>query len=329
LSTHRSKQKGKNIMLRNLSIAWRASIGFGLMTAFTGGLGLFALSDMNDMREGTRQISDDWLPGVMTLSHAAQNVQRIRALTLRMMLTSNPLALEENYTKIENLKAETRNELSAYKKTILEPEDRAIFERFKAAEANYMQLQGKVVELTRKGQLDEAREIINGEMNQHADALSKNLSDLIDFNDRGANEAAAKSVEVFFKARTGVIWALMIVSLASLVLAIGLIRSIVIPLRQSVELAKVVATGNLTTHIEITGTDELAQLMGALRSMQSNLRDTIVAIHRIFEPTGVRLGGVEHSHRRRQSWPSPAKYRDRAGGHGDYPNVCRRGRRCP
>jgi methyl-accepting chemotaxis protein len=172
-------------MLRNLSIAWRASIGFGLITALTGALGLFALSVMSDMREGTRQISEDWLPGVMTLSHAAQNVQRVRALTLRMMLTSNPLALEENYAKIENLKAETRKELSAYEKTIRDPEDRAIFERFKAAEASYMQLQGKVVELTRKNQLDEAREIINGEMNQHADALSKSLSDLIEFNDRG------------------------------------------------------------------------------------------------------------------------------------------------
>jgi methyl-accepting chemotaxis protein len=265
-------------MLRNLSIAWRASIGFGLITALTVAIGLFALSVMSDMREGTRQISEDWLPGVMTLSHAAQNVQRVRALTLRMMLTSNPLALEENYAKIENLKAETRKELSAYEKTIREPEDRVIFERFKAAESSYMLLQGKVVELTRKGQLDEAREIINGEMNQHADALSKNLSDLINFNDRGANDAASRSVEVFLKARTGVMWALVIVSLASLVLGIGLIRSIVIPLRQSVELAKVVATGNLTTHIEITGTDEPAQLMAALRSMQGNLRDTIVAI---------------------------------------------------
>jgi methyl-accepting chemotaxis protein len=265
-------------MLRNLSIAWRASVGFGLITALTGALGLFALSGMSDMREGTRQISEDWLPGVMTLSHAAQNVQRVRALTLRMMLTSNPLALEENYAKIENLKAETRKELSAYEKTIREPEDRAIFERFKAAEASYMQLQGKVVELTRKNQLDEAREIINGEMNQHADALSKSLSDLIEFNDRGANDAASTNVEIFFKARTGVMWALVIVSLTSLVLGIGLIRSIVIPLRQSVELAKVVSTGNLTTHIEITGTDEPAQLMAALRSMQGNLRDTIVAI---------------------------------------------------
>ncbi|WP_059407172.1 methyl-accepting chemotaxis protein [Pseudomonas sp. RIT-PI-q] len=265
-------------MLRNLSIAWRASIGFSIIVALTGALGLFALSEMNDMREGTRQISDDWLPGVMTLSHAAQNVQRIRALTLRMVLTSNPQALEQNYAKLESLKAETRTEISAYENTIRVPEDRAIFERFKGAETAYMQLQGKVVELSRKGQLDEAREIINGEMNQHADALSKNLNELIDFNDRGANDAASTSVEVFVKARTGVMWALLVVSLASFVLAAGLIRSIVLPLRQSVELAKIVSTGDLTTRIEIVGTDEPAQLMEALGTMQRKLRDTLVAI---------------------------------------------------
>jgi methyl-accepting chemotaxis protein len=270
--------KKEDIMLRNISIAWRASIGFGLIAALTGGLGLFALAEMNNMRDGTRQISDDWLPGVMTLSHAAQNIQRIRALTLRMMLASNPAALEQNYTKLENLKTETRDELAAYEKTIRVPEDRAIFEQFKAAETSYMQRQVKVVELSRKGQLDEAREILNGEMNQHADVLSKKLNDLIEFNDRGANEAASSSVEVFFKARTGVMWALVVVSLTSFGLAVALIRSIVMPLRQSVDLAKVISTGNLTTRIEINGTDEPAQLMGALRTMQDNLRDTLLAI---------------------------------------------------
>lgn len=265
-------------MLRNISFAWRASIGFGLIAALTGALGLFALAEMNDMREGTRQINDDWLPGVMTLSHAAQNIQRIRALTLRTMLTSNPAALEQNYTKLESLKAETRDELAAYEKTIRVPEDRAIFEQFQAAEASYMQLQVKVVELSRQGRFDDAREILNGEMNQHADVLSKKLNELIEFNDRGANDAAASSVEVFFKARTGVMWAMVVVSLTSLMLAVGLIRSIVTPLRQSVELAKVISTGNLTSRIEFNGTDEPAQLMAALRTMQGNLRDTILAI---------------------------------------------------
>jgi len=265
-------------MLRNISIASRASIGFSLVVALTTLLGVFALNKLEGMRESTRQISDDWLPGVMILSHGAQNVQRIRALTLRIMISRDPMSLEQNYRKIDALKAETREAMEQYEKTILVDEDRAMFQRFQAAEAAYMSLQTKVIDLSRKDKLDEARDIINGEMNPRADALSKALADLIELNNRGANGAAANSVEVFQSARSGVIGALVIVALASCVVAIGLIRSIVLPLRQSVQVAETVATGNLTTRIVVTGNDEPARLMGALATMQSNLRDTIMSI---------------------------------------------------
>ncbi|MFJ1338936.1 methyl-accepting chemotaxis protein [Pseudomonas caricapapayae] len=265
-------------MLRNISIASRASIGFSLVVALTTLLGVFALNKLEGMRESTRQISDDWLPGVMILSHGAQNVQRIRALTLRIMISRDPMSLEQNYRKIDALKAETRDAMEQYEKTILVDEDRAMFQRFQAAEAAYMSLQTKVIDLSRKDKLDEARDIINGEMNPRADALSKALADLIELNNRGANGAAANSVEVFQSARSGVIGALVIVALASCVVAIGLIRSIVLPLRQSVQVAETVATGNLTTRIVVTGNDEPARLMGALATMQSNLRDTIMSI---------------------------------------------------
>lgn len=265
-------------MLRNISIASRASIGFSLVVALTTLLGVFALNKLEGMRESSRQISDDWLPGVMILSHGAQNVQRIRALTLRIMISRDPMSLEQNYRKIDALKAETREAMEQYEKTILVDEDRAMFQRFQAAEAAYMSLQTKVIDLSRKDKLDEARDIINGEMNPRADALSKALADLIELNNRGANGAAANSVEVFQSARSGVIGALVIVALASCVVAIGLIRSIVLPLRQSVQVAETVATGNLTTRIVVTGNDEPARLMGALATMQSNLRDTIMSI---------------------------------------------------
>ncbi|WP_433735914.1 methyl-accepting chemotaxis protein [Pseudomonas putida] len=265
-------------MLRNISIAWRASIGFSLVAALTAGLGFFALSKLDDMRESTRQISDDWLPGVMALSHGAQNVQRLRALTLRVMINRDPQSLEQNYNKIDVLKTETRKEMEQYEKTILVDEDRALFEHFRTAAVAYMSLQAKVIDLSRKDQLEAARNIINGEMNPSADALSKTLTDLVDFNNRGAKGAAANSVEVYNSARSGVIGVLLVVALASCVVAVGLIRSIVLPLRQSVRLAETVATGNLTTRTVVVGNDEPARLMAALATMQSNLRDTLTAI---------------------------------------------------
>ncbi len=253
-------------------------MGFCLVTALTAVLGGFSLFKLEDMRESTRQISEDWLPGVMVLSEGAQNVQRIRALTLRLMINRDPQSLEQNYSKIEALKAESRKAMDEYEKTILSEEDRSKYDRFKDAEAAYLTLQRQVTDLSRADRVDEARNIINGEMNPRADALSKALADLIELNNRGANGAAANSVEVFESARNGVLAALLIVALTSGFIAISLIRSIILPLRQTVRLAETVATGNLTTRIEDVGNDEPARLIGALATMQANLRDTIQAI---------------------------------------------------
>jgi len=57
-----------------------------------------------------------------------------------------------------------------------------------------------------------------------------------------------------------------------------LTRSIVLPLAQSVRVAQGVASGDLTGEITVSGKDEPARLQQALKSMQENLRETILRI---------------------------------------------------
>ncbi len=66
-----------------------------------------------------------------------------------------------------------------------------------------------------------------------------------------------------------------ITALITIGLALLLTRSIVLPLTQSLGVAEVVAGGDLTGDINISGKDEPARLLQALKSMQHNLRDTI------------------------------------------------------
>lgn len=54
-----------------------------------------------------------------------------------------------------------------------------------------------------------------------------------------------------------------------------LTRSIVLPLAQSLKVAEGVAGGDLTGDIRISGKDEPARLLQALKSMQQSLRDTL------------------------------------------------------
>ncbi|WP_442114339.1 methyl-accepting chemotaxis protein [Pseudomonas sp. NUPR-001] len=80
---------------------------------------------------------------------------------------------------------------------------------------------------------------------------------------------------MYVNARVWVIALSLGALVVTVILALALTRSIVQPLAQSLQVAEVVATGDLTPQIAVHGTDEPARLLAALKQMQHSLRDTI------------------------------------------------------
>jgi len=205
----------------------------------------------------------------------SQDVLRIRALTLRLLVTRDPQAVAQNEQKITEIKAALHNAEGLYEALIVLPEERVLFDRLKVEEQRYLQRQEQVVALSKANRLEEAIQVVNGEMNQLADEMALTLRSLVNLNKASANEAAKQAQHVFSQSRT---WVIAMVALAALVtigLAVWLTRSIVLPLAQSLKVAQNVASGDLTGEIILSGKDEPARLQRALKGMQDTLRDTI------------------------------------------------------
>ncbi|MDO9623242.1 MAG: methyl-accepting chemotaxis protein [Pseudomonas sp.] len=261
--------------LRNLNIAPRASLGFGLVGLLVLLLGGFSLLQMAEMNKQSEQVNDNWLPSVLSLGEMNQDILRLRALTLRLMLNSDETLVRQNLERVETFKGQLRTAQSSYEKLITSAEERSSYERFKQAERSYLQEQSKIVEAVRQGDLDTALAVANGPLNGHADDMAQALADLMNMNRVGATAAANHANQVFVSAR---LWVMVMIALAlglTVILALLLTRSIVAPLAEALRVAEVVASGNLTQSIDVQGTDEPARLLGALKSMQQSLRSTI------------------------------------------------------
>lgn len=264
--------------LRNLSIAPRAALGFGLVALLVLLLGAFSLFQMTEMRKQSEAVDQDWLPSVMGLADVNQDILRLRAITLRLMLNREPDELQRNLRLADELRADLSAADSSYEKLISGNEERGLYEGFRRAEVAYLQEQGKIVAFVRQGNFDDAIAVTRGTLNQHADDMTRALRDLSELNRKGATEAAREAGRVFDSARTWVVVMMVLAALATVVLALLLTRSIVAPLTEAVRLAEVVASGDLTQNIHIEGRDEPAQLLNALKSMQQSLRTTIQSI---------------------------------------------------
>ncbi|MDU9389373.1 methyl-accepting chemotaxis protein [Pseudomonas japonica] len=261
--------------LRSLNIAPRAGLGFGLLALLVVTLGLFALSQMASMREQSDQVESNWLPSVINVGTMSQDMLRIRALTLRLLVNRDPAAQQQNVARIESLKQGLAKAQNDYNALIVLPEERTLFDRYLDLQKQYLDMQAQVMRLATGNQVEAAQTLVNGEMNQVADTLTATLNQLIELNNQHAHLSTDKAQAVYVSARLWVMVLLGGALVLTVILALVLTRSIVHPLAQSLQVAEVVATGDLTPQISIQGRDEPARLLVALKKMQQSLRDTI------------------------------------------------------
>jgi methyl-accepting chemotaxis protein len=261
--------------IRSLNIAPRASLGFGLLALMVCALGAFALLQMSNMRAQSDEVDNNWLPSVMAVGEMSQDMLRLRALTMRLLLNRDPQALEQNVAKLNELRGVLSEAQQRYDVLIVLPEERKLFDRFKVAEHQYLELQAQVMQLSAQNRVEEAASILNNQMSPLADEIAVTLRELVEMNKHNANLATEAARLVFINSRVWVGVMIGITALITIGLALLLTRSIVLPLAQSLGVAEVVAGGDLTGDINISGKDEPARLLHALKSMQHNLRDTI------------------------------------------------------
>jgi methyl-accepting chemotaxis protein len=264
--------------LRNLNIAPRASLGFGLVALLVLLLGSFSLMQMTEMDKQSNQVKSKWLPSIISLGEVSQDISRLRALTLRLLLNTDPSMTRDTLTRVDDLYNASRKSQADYEKLISTAEEKGAYQRFKQAESSYLQEQRKIVEAVRQNDRDTALAVANGPLNGHADSMAKTLIELSEVNRIGATAASDKSNQVFASATMWVIAVIVLALVLTVVMALLLTRSIVAPLAEAVRVAEVVAGGNLTQAIEVSGSDEPARLLGALKNMQQSLRSTIQGI---------------------------------------------------
>jgi methyl-accepting chemotaxis protein len=261
--------------IRSLNIAPRAGLGFGLLALMVFALGAFALLQMSNMRAQSDEVDNNWLPSVMAVGEMSQDMLRLRALTMRLLLNRDPQALEQNVVKLNELRGVLSEAQQRYDVLIVLPEERKLFDRFKVAEHQYLEFQAQVMQLSAQNRVEEAATILNGQMSPLADEIAVLLRELVELNKHNANLATEAARLVFINSRVWVGVMIGVTALITIGLALLLTRSIVLPLAQSLGVAEVVAGGDLTGDISISGKDEPARLLHALKSMQHNLRDTI------------------------------------------------------
>ena len=264
--------------LRNLRIGLRASLSFAVLASLLVLVGLFGVGQMATLRESARVLEEVWMPSSESIHDSAANIATIRLESLRMRTSNLSQVKETSRGIISAQRQELLQRLNDYAALLSSDQERSMLDSLKTTVAKYLSLVDQIIVHIDAGHDSQAYDHLNVEMNALGSLLDKTLESMISLNQQGADAAATAATSLYQRAQWIVSTIIVIALIATLLLAWALTRSITTPINQALNVARRIASGDLTGKIASDGKDEAAQLLDALADMQGNLRSTIHGI---------------------------------------------------
>ncbi|KMM94805.1 chemotaxis protein [Pseudomonas lundensis] len=264
--------------LRNMNIAPRAFLGFALIGTLMLILGAGALLQMGQIRSAAEDISTNSVPSIQNLDEFTQLTLRLRVLSYRLLINREPDVQQKTMELLDLRNQEIRTAQTEYEKYISSPQERAVYERYQQLMGNYRQLEDRMRSLSRNGDIDQLRALLNTELLENSEAINKELNSLMRINGQQIAEANQLASDMYSAAIKLVVFLLLLATALTIACALLLTRSITQPIAQALEAAEAIAEGNLTRPIKVDGSDEAGRLLQAMAKMQGKLRDTLQRI---------------------------------------------------
>ncbi len=268
---------GATMNLRSINIAPRAAFCFALITLLVIALGFFSLSKLGDLYEAEQDIESNWMASIQAAGEMQKDLLNIRLETLRLLAVVE----DTEHQTIDDSGAQQyrrflQQVLDQYSRQMVSSDtERALFNRINASAQAYLNSQQQIIQFLHQKQLAQALALANGQGREHGSALQQQIDELNAFNMQGAKQAGINADSTFQHGRNGVLITIGVAVLLTIVLAALLTRSIVAPIREALQSAETIASGDLTRTVQVSGKDEATRLLAAQATMQKNLNDAI------------------------------------------------------
>lgn len=266
-------------LLRRMKIGTRSAAGFSIITLMMIGVGIFSLLQMGRLQHATDDINQIWLPNLNKIQQLGAEVASMRLEGQRYRASTDVVYKKNSAELIRDTQMTIDKVLQDLRVRLLHPAEKRDLSKFEDVYGQYVQELGKFLYLTSRdqGNIPGVQEV-NNNLAEAGRQLTTHLKQLTSHQQDGANGAAALSGTLFKEVKFVVAVTLCMAVIITIVLAWYLTISIVSPIRQAVEIASTIATGDLTLPIDKSGTDEPALLLAAMYGMQASLRSTITSI---------------------------------------------------
>ncbi len=257
--------------IKNLKIRLKLYILIGVAL-----LGMFIISGMSfllmgQMNEMTSDIATSWLPSVDVARELSTTISNVRLNELGYLTAISDEVEESSLRYLQSEKADMAALLSTYGE-LIDEEESGFYNNAMNLWTQYNEADEKMMTLAQQGRIEDARAILEGECVTLYNSLNSTLNDIITYNTKGSDDAAAESTSLYKNATLTMTAVIIAIILVGVFFSFVIIRLIKTPISEIENAAIKMAEGDLNVEISYTSKDELGVLAAQVRKLIHKLQ---------------------------------------------------------
>lgn len=234
----------------NMKIGVRLDLGFAMVQALTGVMGVLSISRITSVNEATVDFSTNWMVAWRWLDVYQNAINGIRSAEAQHVMSLTDPQFSSAEKRINETRAQASEALKVYVATVTTDEERILLDAIAVAEKKCHETQPLLLKTSGNtdGMTQELRDVFDGISCQAVTELTATIKRDMKYQNREASKTCKGSQSTYQEAivvNTTLLPALIFIGTF---LAMAITRAIVAPVREALTLAEAVAQGNLTAH---------------------------------------------------------------------------------
>lgn len=267
-------------MISQMKVGTRLTVGFALLLFFSAALIVVGLNRMALIQSNFETVVNSDFAKI-ALVNKMRDAVRFQMLSLRdVVMQEDPSFKKKELKLMKEARKDYQSAAEQLAPLVVHTELSTLVDALRTTEEKVKEANSAVLEFSLNDQHKEAGEAVREKARPEQLKLIEQLEELLKHLDAGAKITADEAAQAY-KTAASVMVTIGILAIAlGMLIALAITRSIVYPLNFAVRVAKRIAAGDLSSRIEVRGSDETADLMAALRDMNASLGSIISSVQK-------------------------------------------------
>lgn len=271
------KKKIKNLKVKNkLKVLIGCLLAGIIIVVMVAGVALSMLKNR------TMDIADEWMPSISMVSTMDTLTSDYRIAEYGHLTSNNETVMQTYEEKLEKIANEITETSAKYEALVDNREELALLKDARELWASYKEESANVIQLSRDGRQQEAAIRMLGTSKTIYDDFDTCFKKLMDYNDKGSDQAAKEAYITFF------VVLILNTVVAGICIVLGIViskivtKDIVVPLNETKEILNKMAAGSLEVQMNYQSKDEFGELTQTVNGFIAALKTIIADQNRLL-----------------------------------------------